>query len=273
MEKRDYLVLAAVAAVVAIIFVYNKIKQNRNTQLASTGEDMERLKQLVAGALPGESGYTVAYAHHEDVTYYGRSRRTTYYTYALAFDTSRLFVIPMGYENNAPRMGRPMLLTADAIGTAAVEPLRKNGELMSVSVRFSDKDGRSPLVFEVDALNTREDRFHHFNIYQPGECEQFFAHVSGVSDTVKRDNTELEARLKREEYERSSKSARTLGIMGLATFFTGIIGLIFGGVGLLSAPKPAETGGVAETPYKLCLAATILSGLVLVAFIVCIIAL
>lgn len=268
MEDRDYLVLAGVIIIVLIIFVYNKLKENKNTKLAQTGEDMERLKQLVAGALPGESGYTVAYAHHEDVTYYGRSRKTTYYTYALAFDDKRLFVIPLGYNKNEARAGSPMLLTTDSIGTTTVDPIRKNGDLVSVSVRFSDKDGKSPLLFEVDALNTRSDRFHHFNIAQRAECEAFLELMTGVSETVKRENVDLEQRLKDEEYQRVSKSSKTLGIVGIALSWTVIVGLIFGGVGLLTSPKPSQTGGKAETPFILCLIATILSLLFLVGFIV-----
>lgn len=243
------------------VWIYSKLKEKKNIGLAQNGEDMRRLQEAVARVLPNESGYQVVFAHWEKVEYYGRTRRTTYYSYALAFDDARLWVIPLGFQKDDIRPGQPILLTKESLGIAEVDTHMKNDLLNRVSVTLRDKDGKSPVNLEVDALNLRSDRFHHLNIDQTQECAQFSAFIAGMSDTVARENAGLEDRLHSEMLANSSKGSKTLGIVGIALFWTGFIGLIFGGIGLLNAPKPAETQGKAETPYILCLIATILSAL------------
>lgn len=86
------------AAIIAAIWIYIVIREKVNLRRAATGEDKERLRRAVAQVLPGESGYQVAYGHYEDVQHYGRKKITTYYCYGLAFDASRIWVMPLQFE-------------------------------------------------------------------------------------------------------------------------------------------------------------------------------
>ncbi|MBD5094664.1 MAG: hypothetical protein HDT26_10360 [Subdoligranulum sp.] len=56
-----------IVAIVAICVAWSQMKESKNKKLAQTGADMQRLKDAVARVLPGETGYNVVYAHHEDV--------------------------------------------------------------------------------------------------------------------------------------------------------------------------------------------------------------
>ncbi|MBD5094665.1 MAG: hypothetical protein HDT26_10365 [Subdoligranulum sp.] len=135
----------------------------------------------------------------------------------------------------------------------------KKGELKSISVTLRDKTGESPTFFDVDVWNTRKDRFHHVNVYQAEEAAQFQTFVTGMAETVAKENEDLKALMDEKAKKQNSKSGIILGILGILTCWTCIIGLIFGGVGLLCAPKPSETDGKAKAPYVLSLIATILS--------------
>ncbi len=262
---RKTLVLMGVAAFCVAVWVYTRIKEKKNIGLAQNGEDMSRLRDAVAAVLPGETGYQVVYAHWEKVEYYGRSRKTTYYCYALAFSgANRLWVIPLGFNDGEIRPGRPIAVTKEALGVTKIDTRTKNGMLSGLGIVLMDKDGGSPVNLDVDAMNTRSDRFHHLNIYQQLELEQFQQFMSGMADQVRQENVGLEDRLHDEMLANSAKGSRTLGILGIVFCWTGLVGLIFGGIGLVNAPKPSETGGVADAPFKLCLIATILSALMLV---------
>ncbi|MBD5101263.1 MAG: hypothetical protein HDT27_00925 [Subdoligranulum sp.] len=247
-----------IVAIVAICVAWSQMKESKNKKLAQTGADMQRLKDAVARVLPGETGYNVVYAHHEDVQYYGRSTRTTYYAYAIAFDATRLWIIPIGFKKEEILPGKPYLASANT-GMMDVNPTVKKGELKSISVTLRDKTGESPTFFDVDVWNTRKDRFHHVNVYQAEEAAQFQTFVTGMAETVAKENEDLKALMDEKAKKQNSKSGIILGILGILTCWTCIIGLIFGGVGLLCAPKPSETDGKAKAPYVLSLIATILS--------------
>ena len=114
--------------VIGIIFVfavYILIKRKKNLAALETGEDMERLKEAVRKVLPNESGYKVAFAHYERSESYGRRTTTYYYSYALAFDADRLFVIPLKFDKDQILPQQPALLTSENIGVAEVTESRK----------------------------------------------------------------------------------------------------------------------------------------------------
>lgn len=247
-----------VVGIVAVCVIWSQLKESKNKKLAQTGADMQRLKDAVARVLPGETGYNVVYAHYEDVQHYGRSTRTTYYAYAVAFDATRLWIIPIGFKKEEILPGRPYLASANT-GMMDVRPTMKNGELKNISVTLRNKMGESPTQFEVDVWNTRKDRFHHVNVYQPEECAQFHTFITGMAETVSKENEDLKALMDEKALKQNSKSGMILGILGILTSWTVIIGLIFGVVGLICAPKPSETDGKAKAPYVLSLMATILS--------------
>lgn len=265
----EYWAWLIIIGLVVLGVIYSSLKESRNKKLAETGEDLRRIKDAVARVLPGETGYTVAYAHYEDVSHYGRTTRTTYYAYALAFDAARLWIIPLGFQKNEILPGNPYL-ASENIGMADVKARAKNGVLYGVTVILRNKAGESPIHLDVDVLNTRKDRYHHVNVLQQEECEQFHAFITGVSETADKENADLKELMQEKASAQDARSGKILGILGIATFWTGLIGLIFGGIGLLCAPKPSKTGGRATAPFVLSLVATLLSLLTIVVFFVCV---
>lgn len=248
---KDPYAILLVFAIVVVALLYIFIKWRRNLAAAETGEDMEKLKTAVRQVLPELSGCKLVYAHWERSESYGRRTTTYYYTYAIAFDAAQMWIIPLKYEKDAILPQQPVLITADNVGVADVDETRKKDQLSRVSVLLRNKDGDSPLEFYVDAQNLRSDRFHHFNIRQQEECEAFARFMSTLAQKVTAENGAVRERLANEELESRKKSGKTFGILSLVLCWLPLAGLVFGVIGLLSAPKPKETGGKAVPGFIL----------------------
>lgn len=258
-------IVAIIAVVVVAMLIYTQVKEKLNLKKAASGEDKMRLRQVVAQVLPNESGYQVAYAHWEKVEYFGRRTRTTYYCYALAFDASCLWIMPLRFKKQDILPGQPILLTSDTLGIAEVNPLANKNGLWRVGIALHDKDGKRFLDAYVDATNTREDSYHHMNILQGEECLQFSQFMASFASQVNQENQELQQSLSIKAFEEKCKRSRILGIIGLVLciifpFFS----IILGGIGLVFAPKPRETGGKASPPMILC-ALSLVFGLIITA--------
>lgn len=264
----NYIVWIVLAVIVVGAVLNQQLKQKKNTALAANGQDKERLRQLIGQLLPQESDLQVVYAHHEDVQHYGRTTRTTYYHYALAFAGEKMWIVPLGFEKGDIRPGQPVLYTSQSLGVVDVTPTLKKGVLSYMDIQLRDKEGENPVRLTVDVTNLSSDRFHHFNLIQEEECGELQRFLESFSATVASENEGLSELLENKALQQSSKGAITLGVLGILLSWTVVIGLIFGVIGLLSAPSPSKTGGKAKAPYILCLVATILSVLFLIAFIV-----
>lgn len=267
MDNSTLLAIATIAAFFVVIFAYIQVREKINLKKAETGEDREKLRQLVARALPGEIGYRVAYAHWEKVEYMGRTKRTTYFCYALAFDANRLWVIPLRFQGKETVPAQAVLLTSEMLGIAQVEISRNKEAARRVNIILHDKDGKQFLICNIDATNTREDRFHHFNILQEEECEQFAQFMQSISNQVKQTNQGLEDRLADDAKAKKAKKAQKLGIIGLACFLLPIVSVVLGVMGLRTAPKPKQTGGKVTAPLLLS-AASLLVGILVMVFMI-----
>lgn len=259
----------ALVVIIAIWLIGGRMKENKNRGLAQSGADMERLKQAIARVLPQEeSGYQVAYAHWEDVQHYGRSTRTTYYTYGVAFGNDKLWVVPLGYNKEEIRPSAPACFTSENTGVLDVEPRMKNETLTNLKLTLRDKNGANPTYLEFEPMNTRKDRFHHVNIAQQQECEQLLQFAQTLSGTVDQEHEGLKDRMQNDSILQSKKSSRTLGILGILFCWTCFVGLIFGGIGWLASPSPADTDGKPCAGRVLCIIATVLSVLSGIGFFV-----
>ena len=231
-----------VLAIIAIAVAYTLIRRQKNLAALQTGEDMEKLKELVRRALPNESGYKVAFAHYERSESYGRRTTTYYYSYAIAFDSHRMFVIPLKFEKGQAIPQQPALLTSENIGVAEISEVRQGDQLKEVYMIVRNKNGENPFQFYVTARNLKSDRFHHFNILQQEECEAFAQFASTLAQKVTAENGELREKMALDNLEGRKKSSKTFGILSIALCWFFLVGIIFGIIGFINAPKPKEVG-------------------------------
>lgn len=233
----DIKLILIFAVIIAAIWIYMVVREKINLRKAATGEDKERLRRAVAQALPGESGYQVAYGHYEKVERYGRKTITTYYCYALVFDTSRLWVMPLRFEKNMILTGEPVQVTRDMLGVAEVSVTNdKEGKARRVDCTLYDPDGVPFLDCVVEVQNTREDSYHHVNILQVEECARFGQWMEALAAQVNRENDELQAQI-----HTTATSTRKASLLGTFGIVFGIVfppvGLAMGVVGLRNAKR------------------------------------
>lgn len=255
-----------VFGIIIVAIIYTLVKRQKNLAALQTGEDMEKLKEAVRKVLPNESGYKVVCAHWERSESYGRRTTTYYYSYAIAFDAGRMFIIPLKFDKDKILPQQPALITSDNVGVLDVHETRKQDTLSQVSVVLRNKDGESPIEFNVDVRNLKSDRFHHFNISQQEECEAFSRFVGSLAQTVTAENGALRERMTNDAIESGKKSSRTLGIASIAFCWLFIAGVILSVIGLIAAPKPKETGGKPVAGFTLCCIGLALSLLLNVGF-------
>lgn len=243
--QSKYFPYVCFALLVVAIFIYVTLREKINLNKAASGEDKERIRQAMLKALPNEPGLRTAYGHWEEVEYRGRTRRTTYYCYGLAFDSSRLFLMPLRFEKDLiVPLQHPILLTAEDLGIAKCDILKtKNGDVRRVRVALHDKEGKKFLDLDVSAENTRDDRYHPVNIVQPEECQQFGQLMESLCSRVEQQNEGLEDKVIQQAAAKKGKSAMIMAVIGLCLcFILPVVSIVLGGIGIWTAPKPKTVG-------------------------------
>lgn len=261
----DFMYILIFVAIVVAVFLYVQFKEKANLKKAATGEDKARFEEAVRkamGELMNGGDYTIAYSHWEDVQYRGRTTKTTYYHYALAFDDTRLWIMPLRFEKELIMPDKPVLATSEMLGIVTVTErvAKKTGKVDHVSVTLNGKEGKKLVDLAVDAVNTKEDRFHHLNLLQEEECVKFCDFMKTMSGKVSQENADLPDRLKAEANAKKAKNALIEAIVGIVL---GIIfpfmGIILGFCAIATAPKPKANGGKWGLPLILGIVATVIS--------------
>lgn len=254
-----------VIAALVVYIIYKIIQRQSNKKKIEDGEDKARLKEAVVRVLPEAADYPVLYAYYEETTYVNRRRSIThYYYYALTFHEDRFWVIPLKFQKDGVEAAEPDLFTKDVLGDLFVSVSRSKNQVSSLRFHMKDKEGKNPAAIFVDAVNYKSDTYHPVNIAQQPECETFCDFISALANQVKGENPALQQQMEADVEKRS----RLLGILGIVFCFIPLIDLIFGGVGLLIAPKPSETGGKPKAGFILSLTALVLNLLVTAAEVI-----
>ena len=152
---------------IAAVFAYVKIKEKLNLKKAATGEDQGRIVGIFKSLLPDNwQNYKIAFAHWEKTEYRGRSRITHYWSYAIAFTNDELFVAPLLCEDREIRYKNWYRITPEDIGFINA---RDDGDWMTIY----DNEQKDLLTLQVEAENTKSDRYHPVNIVQRDEADAF----------------------------------------------------------------------------------------------------
>lgn len=236
--------------VVLGIAAYCLVKRNNNRKAAESGEDLNRLRQKVASLFTDAGDLSVVYAHYEQTEHYGRTTKTTYYRYAVAFRGEALWVFPLGVDKKTReyQVAKPMTLGPDNLGRVAVTTSEKNGAVKSVDAHLYNKDGKSIIQFTVDAKNLRTSRYYPVNILQQEGCDAFYCFITPLAQQVSSENTALEAKMEQDAKEANGTLALTISIVGAVIgFFFAPVGLVISAVGLAIAVRGRMQGARKNT--------------------------
>lgn len=270
MDMQTIILGVVIMTVLTIIIVaYSTFKEKKDLKKAENGEDMAKLRAALLKLLPADQFWNVLYAHWEKKEYKGRTTRTYYYTYGVAFGEGGLYIAPLRFDiDDDMEVSSPVLISRDVLGITKVKPVKdKNGELVSVEVELIGKDGTELAHLVADRDNTREDRYHPFNIVQGNECRLFAHFMEELAGQVTTENAGLEEELNQREVSQKGRRALILGILGIVfSFFFPIIGIPLGVIGMMTAPKPSRTGGRPGAPLIVS-ALAILAGIFVVVLV------
>lgn len=170
-EIKTWQIVVGVVAVIAVATVYVLIHDHKNTKLANTGEDKNRLKEILRGVVPDLENYTTAYASWQITKYYGRRSETTYWYYGIAFNDDRIHVVQLENTTGQIRGANSFVVEKSRLGMVNSKP---GLNWMSLY----DEDGDEIVSLMVVKENLKDDSFHPVNIIQGEEAEAFQALVT-----------------------------------------------------------------------------------------------
>ncbi len=170
-EIKTWQIIVCVVAVFAVATVYVLIHDHKNTKLANTGEDKNRLKEILRGVVPDLENYTSAYASWQITKYYGKRSETTYWYYGIAFNDDRIHVVQLENTTGQIRGANSFVVEKSRLGMVNSKP---GLNWMSLY----DEDGDEIVTLMVVKENLKDDSFHPVNIIQGEEAEAFQALVT-----------------------------------------------------------------------------------------------
>lgn len=162
---------------VAIATVYVLVRDKINKKKASTGEERETLWNLLQRAVPDVQNYTRAYAYWEWTTYQGKTRKTTYWYYGIAFNSEQLFVVPLSCAGGDISYSEAFCIRKADLGMVNSKPNAAWAE-------FYDKNLNEIISLSVFGENLKDDKYHPLNILQEEEAKKFAAWKDGWMESI-----------------------------------------------------------------------------------------
>lgn len=215
----EYLPSLIVWVVIIGAVVYNVfIKKSKNRAAARSGEDLERVRQAARQYLATADNPTIVYAHWEKQESYGRSVRTTYYRYAVAFQGQTMWVFPLHVDKKTHQVqaAEPMTLTAEKLGKVTVTTTEKDGAPSRLDVWLGDKQGHVIVQLYVDAEHLSKSRWYPLNILQTEECAAFGRFITPLAQRVAGENPDVDAKL-------AAEANASVGRLGMGVSIAGIV--------------------------------------------------
>lgn len=226
------------AAIIGYLVYTLVIKKNKNRQEAEDGADRERYQSAVKELLKEPESFRLAYAHWEERESYGRTVKTTYHRYGLAFRDQMLCVFPLGIDKKTREVqaARPVVFTPESLGKVRVKTKEKDGAPERLEIWLGDKKGHVMQELTVDAENLRKNRWFPVNIFQREECAALLSFVTGLTQQVERENPGVDALIQAEGNEGIGViGAVVSGIGAVFTLFFPPVGLAVCLIGLVMA--------------------------------------
>lgn len=160
--------IIGIVIMVVIATVYVLIRDKINKKKASTGEDRAALWNILQKAVPDAQNYTKAYACWEWTTYQGKTRKTTYWYYGVAFNSEQIFIVPLSCAGGDISYSEAFCIRKADLGMMNSKPDAAWAELY-------DKNFNEIISLSVFGENLKDDKYHPLNIMQEEEAKKFVA--------------------------------------------------------------------------------------------------
>lgn len=169
--------IIGVVIMVVIATVYVLIRDKINKKKAGTGEDRANLWGILQKAVPDAQNYTKAYACWEWSTYQGKTKKTTYWYYGIAFNSEQIFIVPLSCAGGDISYSQSYCIRKADLGMV-------NSKQGAAWVELYDKNLNEMISLSVFGENLRDDKYHPVNIIQEEEAKQFVAWKDSWMESV-----------------------------------------------------------------------------------------
>lgn len=160
------LMILGIILFLAVVFVFFCIQEKLNTKKAATGEDKKKVEDILRRNVPDPENYTLAYACWEKKKHLGKTVETSYWYYAVAFNSDRIYLIPLKDSGNGLTAGAVSCIQKSSLGMV-------NSEEGSNWMTLYDGNREELVTLRVKKENLKDDSYHIVNIIQP-EAEEAF---------------------------------------------------------------------------------------------------
>ena len=159
-------IIAMVVGLLVVIFIFVTIKDKINRKKAETSGDKEAVLNIMKKVVPDLENYVGAYGRWEWTTYQGRSQRTSYWYYGVAFNNERIYVVPLSCEAGDFSYSGSFCIEKKDVAIV-------NSKKGAAWVELYDMHQKELLSLMVLAENLKDDKYHPVNILQP-DAEKAF---------------------------------------------------------------------------------------------------
>lgn len=172
---KDVIICMVIMVVIAVVYVL--IRDKINKKKAATGEDREALWGILQKAVPDAQNYTKAYACWEWSTYQGKTKKTSYWYYGVAFNSERIFIVPLSCAGGDMSYSNAYCIQKTELGMV-------NSKKDAAWVELYDKNLNEMISLTVFGENLRDDKYHPVNIMQEEEAKKFVAWKDNWMESV-----------------------------------------------------------------------------------------
>lgn len=245
MKMNDILYpLLVLLGLFAILLLWSYFRKVSGQKKAESGVDKQLLLDAVAKALPGESGYTVAYGHRVRTRGGSKVTTTTYSFYALAFDEERLWVMDLKRSGKTLTLSQPRLICAENLGKIAMWEKESKGELKGIDLTLYSLEGKVLLDCQVETQSIRKDRHYPLNINQEAEVQRFCQVAKHLNAAAAQAHPEAEQQMTETFLRQTNTGNIIVAVAALVCgLFSSMMGIVLGIMSLLMAIWAKKAGG------------------------------
>ena len=168
MDTFEKIMLIIVFCVFASIPIYGYVCHLIGKKRMESGVDKRKLQYIMSKVVTSGENYTTAYASWYDVDFpkWGRHYTTSYWYYAIGFNDTRIYIVPLKFECGEIYYKNYYCVEKSMVAKVESEP--KYGK-----IKFFDRNGNIIAHLHVEESNNYSHGNGNINLYQKEEFEAF----------------------------------------------------------------------------------------------------
>lgn len=168
-----WVIIFVIAAIVVVI------QSKKESKIANNGADKEEIKRIVGERIQNPDEFTNIFAYWSEDKVIGKSVHKTTWSYAMCFNETEVFLIPLTFGENTITGGDAIHLNVDNLSLV-------NGKDGYAWMSFYDKEGEEVVTLLVEAQLRKSDK-KYVNLNQEeefNECAKWIPRFMNMINTA-----------------------------------------------------------------------------------------